>query len=70
MRIVILLEVTLEVLKEGDLLLQLLGEVGEAVLRHHILLLVGCDGLPLVVVELGSARLGNDLCGVIEEDTC
>lgn len=70
LRIVILLEVTLEVLEQSDLLLQLLWEVGEAVLRHHVLLLISCDGFPLVVVELSSAGLGNDLRGVIEEDTC
>lgn len=55
-------------LKQRDLLLQFLREVREVVLLHDILLLVCCHRLPLVIVELGTAGLGHDLCRVVEED--
>lgn len=67
LRIIILLKVRFEMLEECNLLLQLLGEVGEVVLGHDILLLICCNCFPFIVVELGATRLSNNFGGVIEK---
>jgi len=69
-RIVVLLQVALEVLQQGDLLLEFRWELSKVVLRHHVLLLVGRTSLALVVVELRARGLGHYLCGIVEENTC
>lgn len=56
-------------LEERDLFLEFLWEGREIVLLHHVLLFVGGDCLSLVIIKLISSRLGDDLGGVIEEDT-
>ena len=55
LRVIVLFQIRFEVLKKSDFLLDLLREVGEAVLGHHVLLFVCSDGFSLVIVELGSA---------------
>jgi hypothetical protein len=52
--IVILFKIRFEMLEQSDFFLELLREVRETVLRHHILLLVCSNCFPLVVVELCS----------------
>ena len=67
LRVIILFKVGLEVLKKSYFFLKLLWEIGEAVLGHHILLFIGCNGFSLIIVELSSAGLRNDLGGVVEK---
>lgn len=52
---IVCLEVRSEMLKEGDLLLKLLGEVAQAVGTHDVLLLSGANRFALIVVELASS---------------
>lgn len=49
-------------LKEGDLLLKLLWEVGEEVFLKDVLLLGLRDGLTLVVVEAVAFMLYDNFC--------
>lgn len=60
-------QVTLEMLEQGHLLLQLLGELGELILGQHVLLLALTNRLALVVEEAGALLLRHDLRRVIEE---
>ena len=68
--IIVLLQVALEVLQQGDLLLEFRWELSKVVLRHHVLLLVGRTRLALVVVELRARGLCHYLRGIVEENTC
>jgi len=55
LRIIVLFQIRFEVLEESNFLLDLLREVVEAVLGHHVLFFVCSDGLPLIIIELGTA---------------
>lgn len=55
LRIVVLLQVGLEVLQQSDLLLKILRVTREVILLHHILLFVCCDSFSFVIVELRTA---------------
>ena len=61
------LKVASEVLKKGDLLLQLLRVLSKCVLFSDVLT-IGAP--PLVVVEVITVRVQHYLCGVIKVDTC
>ena len=52
--VVILFKVRLEMLQERHFLLEFLRETSEAILRHNILLLVGSDCFPFVVIKLSA----------------
>ena len=69
LRVVVLLQIRLEMLQQGHLFLKFCRERLEAVLGHHVLLFVGRPGLALVVVEVCSGRLSDDLRAVVEEHT-
>ena len=69
LRIIVLFQIRLEMLEKCHLLLEILREISEAVLRHDVLLFVGSDGFSLIIVELSSTGLSYDLCGIIEEHT-
>ena len=56
-------------LQQCHLLLEVLREVGEAVLGHHILLLVCGNRFSFIVVELRATRFRHNFGGVVEEDT-
>lgn len=62
LRVVILFEVGLEMLQQCHFLLQLLREIREIILLHHVLLLILRHRFSLVVVELGAGRLSDYLC--------
>ena len=56
-------------LKQGHLLLELLGELSELILGQHILLLTLAYRLAFVVEKATSLLLRNDLSRIIEEDS-
>lgn len=64
------LKITLEVLQQCHLLLELLGELVELILGQHILLLVRADSLSLIVVKATALCLCYDLSAVVEKDAC
>ena len=59
-------QVATEVLKESDLLLELLGEVREGELTSDVL---PVRTTALHVVEMEAVRVEANLCGVVKEDT-
>lgn len=67
LRLLVALKVRPEVLQQGNLLLQLFGVLGESVRLANILPITGAA---LHVVDVMTVRVENDLCGVIEENTC
>ena len=69
MRVIILLKIRFEMLQQCYFFLQFLREIGERVLRHHILLFVSGDCFPLVVEELGATCFSNYFGWVIEKNT-
>lgn len=69
LRIVVLFQIRFKVLEKCYLLLELLREIGEAVLRHYILLFICSYGFSFIIIELSSARLCNNFGRVIEENT-
>lgn len=64
------LQVALEVLQKGYLLLQFLWKLVELILRKHVLLLARADGLAFIVIEAATLVLRHYLGRVVEEDTC
>ena len=70
LRIIVLFQIRFEVLKKCNLLLEFCREIDEAVLSHHVLLFICSNSFPLIIVELSSARLGDNFCRVIKENTC
>ena len=69
LRIVVLLKIGFEMLKQSYFFLQFLWKVWEIVLWHHILFLVCSNSFSLVVVELWSTWFGHDFSGVIKKDS-
>ena len=57
-------------LQECYFLLEFLWEARKTILRHYILLFIGSYGLSFIIVELGTCRFCNNLCRVVEEDSC
>ena len=55
LRVVVLLQVGLEVLQQSDFLLKILRVTRKVILLHHILLFVRCDGFSFIIVELRTA---------------
>ena len=56
-------------LQQSDFLLQLLWEISEIILLHHVLFFVCCHSLSFVVIELRTRGLCHNLGGVVEEHT-
>ena len=69
LRIIVLFQIRFKVLEKCYLLLELLREIGEAILRHYVLLFICCNGFSFIIIELCSARLCDNFGRVIEENT-
>lgn len=64
------LEVTLEMLKQGDLLLEFFRKVSKLVLSEHILLFSGRYRFAFVVEKAESFVFGHNFGRIIEKDSC
>lgn len=70
LRIVILLQVTFEMLKQGHFLLEIWWISLERKLAHHVLLFIIHALLTLIVEELVTRRLRYYLGAIIKKDSC
>lgn len=70
LRIIILLQIWFEMLKQSDFFLKFWREILEVILWHNILFFICSNSFSLVIKELTATWFCNNFSRIIKEDSC